>query len=66
MNQLEKHQKAIKVLNAIEECEKRIDSHSSSIGQKNQPNIKWHTERFFTNMKVQLRLKDYYNNNFKI
>lgn len=64
--QVEKHQKAIRVLEAIKECEKRLSSHSKEIGKQYQKNLVWNIKRFNINTKIKERLQNYYNNNFKI
>ena len=66
INQIEKHQKAIKVLEAIKECENRLDSHSIEMGKQYQKNLVWHSNRFNINCEIKKRLQNYYNNNFKI
>jgi hypothetical protein len=60
MTQIEKHEKAIKVLLAIQECDNRIASHQK------YKKWKWYKERIEINTKIKSRLENYYNNNFKI
>jgi len=68
MTQIEKHEKAIKILLAIQECNKRIASHRKDL--YNYFNYKdlvdWNIQRIEINTKIKSRLENYYNNNFKI
>lgn len=63
--QIEKHQKAIRVLEAISECEKRIISHNKKFQNPNSSH-NWNWQRIEVNTKIKERLQNYYNNNFKI
>ena len=59
--QIEKHQKAIKLLELINECDVRIAGH-----QKYDCEIDFHYSRIKINIKIKQRLTNYYNNNFKL
>lgn len=61
-----KHKKAIKLLRAIQECERRINDNYKAIGRKSSFGIVWNTERLHKNTAIKNKLENYYNNNFKI
>lgn len=66
MDAIVKHQKAIRILEAIKECDNRLNSHSKEIGKQYQKNLVWHSERFNINCQIKKRLQNYYDKNFKI
>jgi hypothetical protein len=69
MTQIEKHEKAIKILLAIQECEHRITNHKSYIENLIPITFvsmaKYYSNRVEINTKIKSRLENYYKN-FKI
>jgi len=69
MTQTEKHEKAILVLENIEQAQMMIESHESSSYQFLEflgSNDNWHKKRILANKAIKDKLENYYNNNFKI
>ena len=66
MTQLEKHEKAIRVLEAIDTCDRRIASLQEDIKSFPQEFTKWPKQRLATNLATRDRIQKYYNNNFKL
>jgi len=62
MTQLEKHQRAIRVLELIDLCQFSIDRAKRDMVLS----MDWYKERIQVNEKMKARLQNYYNNNFKI
>jgi len=70
MKQIDKHRKAIKLLNAIAEAGRMMESHSKYLGENTGNDVgglrKHHQNRFEVNKKIQDRLQNYYDKSFKI
>lgn len=68
MTQLEKHEKAIKLLNAIKECYNRIFNHKYylKVGFTTKGSMIHHLKRIEINTAIKTRLEAYYNKSFKI
>jgi hypothetical protein len=67
INQIEKHQKAIKVLDLIKCLNFRIASQQRMIETyKSFDNVSYCHLRINIDTKIKERLQKYYNNNFKI
>lgn len=68
LSQLQRHEKAIKLLNAIEECDIRINKgefYSKSCFLY-RGFIKHYEERIEINKAIKARLQRYYNNHFRL
>lgn len=69
-NQIEKHEKAIKVLEAIDTCTNRILRKESDLIKYEENDIlgwaKWERKRIQSLIKVKEKLTNYYNQNFKL
>lgn len=63
MTQIEKHEKAIAVLNLIHDANLLVKNFTAA--NKSLPS-KWHASRIEVNKAIKARLENYYNNNFKI
>lgn len=64
--QVERHEKAIRLLNAIAECERLMNSHRESMSKAGDIGKVWFYGRWETNKKIKDRLQKYYNKSFKI
>lgn len=62
--QIEKHEKAIKILLLIAECERLIEVHDIQLNH--QVLYKWNAKRKEVNERIKARLERYYNSSFKI
>lgn len=62
--QIEKHEKAIKILLLIGECERLIEMHKISVD--NNVNTHWNLHRKELNKRIKAKLERYYNSTFKI
>ena len=70
MTQIEKHEKAIRVLEAIDTATNRIFRKEADLLKYGENDFlgwsKWEKTKIETLKKVKEKLKNYYNNNFKI
>lgn len=70
LNQIKIHEKSIKLLNAIIECERRLTSDNAHITLATRRNVTaniWHWKnRVSINEAIKARLQNYYNKSFKI
>lgn len=66
MTQLEKHEKAIRILENIEICKRQIDSIKYGLIRIPFEFRKWSNYRVETYGKMILKLQRYYDNNFKL
>jgi len=70
MTQLEKHEKAILVLEAIDTATNRIFRKESDLKKYGEIDFlglaKWQIEKIENLKKVKLKLQNYYNQNFKL
>lgn len=66
MTQLQKHEKAIIVLEAIEACNRRILSLQTDIKTFPIEFIGWPSQRLEIVVKVKNRIQNYYDKNFKL
>lgn len=66
--QIEKHEKAIKILLLIGECERLIEMHSKYLNnQKGRcSTYVWNLNRKELNERIKAKLERYYNSTFKI
>lgn len=68
--QIEKHEKAIKLLVAIAECESRIKSHEAIVEKNYNSEIRfndgWWNHRIGINTAIKAKLENYYNKSFKL
>ena len=66
MTQLEKHEKAIRLLDNITYCERRIDWLSHDIKTFPKELSKYPKKRLGITLKVKEKLQNYYDKNFKL
>ena len=70
MTEIEKHEKAIRVLEAIDTATNRIFRKEADLLKYGENDFlgwsKWEKTKIETLKKVKEKLKNYYNNNFKI
>ena len=70
MTQIEKHEKAIRVLEAIDTATNRIFRKEEDLKKYGENDFlgwgKWEIAKIENLKKVKTRLKRYYNNNFQI
>jgi len=66
MGQLEKHEKAIRLLNAISECESIISEHQNYFTNVLRRGDGWHENRIIIMTAVKTKIENYYNKSFKI
>jgi len=62
MTQIEKHEKAIKILLAIQECERLIKSFKKELSNSNRRVYNNAKQRIEINTKIKSRLENYYKN----
>jgi len=70
MTQIEKHEKAIRLLEAIDTATNRILREQADLEKYGENDFlgwgKWQTKKIETLKKVKEKLKNYYEKNFKI
>jgi len=66
MTQIEKHEKAIKLLELIDQVEYRILTQERIAIDRSYFVSKWNNERLELNRSIKKRLENYYNLNFRL
>lgn len=66
ITQKQKHKKAIKLLKAIKECDKRILKHNQFLRFVRTSKDDWNLKRIAINQEIRERIENYYNKSFKI
>lgn len=64
--QLQKHEKAIKLLAIIKECDRLILRHNKQLETTEPNSHNWYWQRIEINTAIKNRLENYYNKSFKI